>query len=40
MNNHFAKLGDVWKHLLLAEILREIRHVPIGRHTPDRRPIR
>jgi 23S rRNA (adenine2030-N6)-methyltransferase len=22
MNNHFAELGDVWKHLLLAEILR------------------
>ena len=22
MNNHFAKLGDVWKHLPLAEILR------------------
>jgi len=22
MNNHFAELGDVWKHLPLAEILR------------------
>jgi 23S rRNA A2030 N6-methylase RlmJ len=22
MNNHFAELGDVWKHLALAEILR------------------
>ncbi|MCX6992805.1 MAG: 23S rRNA (adenine(2030)-N(6))-methyltransferase RlmJ [Kiritimatiellaeota bacterium] len=22
MNRHFAKLGDVWKHLLLAEVLR------------------
>jgi 23S rRNA (adenine2030-N6)-methyltransferase len=23
MNNHFAELGDVWKHLPLAEILRD-----------------
>jgi hypothetical protein len=22
MNHHFAELGDVWKHLPLAEILR------------------